>query len=396
MAGVPHQSIFQKIASEFSEIYINGAQLRRYIQNGEVIMNDNGYVYVLMNPSMQNLVKIGKTKREPEERAKELSTTGVPTPFIVVYSCYFENCSKVESFVHKYLESEGFRVSSKREFFEIPIKDAIDSVMKAKENFGEFKKINSDDLEEFKENFELEDNDYNPDIDNEEIFELNRKALVFQYGWDDEIEDINEAIKCYLKALKLGSVEAKAGLEMIYDDLVLNNDNEENYKKAIKYATEGIKIGLTNLYYGLATIYNNSEYSIYNEDKAISYYKEGIRNNDEMCCFSLATIYQENNDENNASKCYNKFFDLRDKEQELQQFQGAYYLKFIAVFQRDKIEFIEHLKPNIDNIINYLSTSGLQIMNHERQEVIHPDFIKYAKEVVNGNIEQGNITLIGE
>jgi hypothetical protein len=30
MAGVPHQSVFQKIASEFSERHINGAQLRRY------------------------------------------------------------------------------------------------------------------------------------------------------------------------------------------------------------------------------------------------------------------------------------------------------------------------------------------------------------------------------
>ena len=35
-------------------------------------MSDNGYVYVLMNPSLQNMVKIGKTTREPEERAKEL------------------------------------------------------------------------------------------------------------------------------------------------------------------------------------------------------------------------------------------------------------------------------------------------------------------------------------
>ncbi len=47
-------------------------------------MSGNGYVYVLMNSSMRGLVKIGKTEREPEERAKELSaSTGVPTPFMV-------------------------------------------------------------------------------------------------------------------------------------------------------------------------------------------------------------------------------------------------------------------------------------------------------------------------
>ena len=84
-------------------------------------MNDHGYVYVLMNPSMQNLVKIGKTVREPEERAKELSsTTGVPTPFVVVYNCYFKSCTEAESFVHSFLENKGFRVSTKREFFEYP------------------------------------------------------------------------------------------------------------------------------------------------------------------------------------------------------------------------------------------------------------------------------------
>ena len=30
--GVPHQAVSQKIASEFSDIQLNGAQLRRYIQ----------------------------------------------------------------------------------------------------------------------------------------------------------------------------------------------------------------------------------------------------------------------------------------------------------------------------------------------------------------------------
>ncbi len=360
-------------------------------------MNDNGYVYVLMNPSMQNLVKIGKTKREPEERAKELSsTTGIPTPFVVVYSCYFESCSEVEYFIHKYLETEGFRVSSNREFFEIPIKDAIDSVMKAKDNFGEFEKINSENLEEFEENFGIENDNYDPDMDNEEIVKLNMKANSLRYGWDDEIEDIDEAIKYFMKAIKLGSVQAKEDLETTYSYLVLNNDNEGNYKKAIKYGQDGIKIGLTNLYKDLGDIYNNSEYPIYNKDKAISYYKEGARNNDELCYFNLAIIYQKENDEVNANKCYSKFFNLRDKEQELHEICGAYYLQSIALFQRDKIEFIEHLKPNIDNIVNCLANSALSILNNEKQEVIHPDFIEYAKEVINGNIEQKNNVLVGK
>src|SRR5688572_6679317 len=53
-----------------------------------------GYLYVLINPSLPGLVKIGKTNRDPEQRAAELSAaTGVPTPFVLVYDAFFQNCS---------------------------------------------------------------------------------------------------------------------------------------------------------------------------------------------------------------------------------------------------------------------------------------------------------------
>jgi len=104
-------------------------------------MSDHGYVYVLMNPSMEGMVKIGKTQREPEKRAKELSsTTGVPTPFVVVYESYFESCSEAEDFVHTSLGVKGHRVSENREFFEIPTKVAIDALMEASKHFGECSK----------------------------------------------------------------------------------------------------------------------------------------------------------------------------------------------------------------------------------------------------------------
>ncbi|MBA3017886.1 MAG: hypothetical protein FP811_07035, partial [Desulfobacteraceae bacterium] len=52
-----------------------------------VTLKENGWIYILTNPSLQeNLIKIGKTSRTPEERAKELSApTGVPAEFEIVY-----------------------------------------------------------------------------------------------------------------------------------------------------------------------------------------------------------------------------------------------------------------------------------------------------------------------
>lgn len=72
-------------------------------------------VYILENPYMPDLVKIGKTT-SLEERMKSLSSqTGVPVPFEYYYACEVENSDKVEKGLHY-----GFgahRVNQKREFF---------------------------------------------------------------------------------------------------------------------------------------------------------------------------------------------------------------------------------------------------------------------------------------
>jgi len=74
-------------------------------------------VYLLTNPVMPDLVKIGRTTNL-EERLRSLSThSGVPVPFEVFYACEVADSVKVERQIH-----EGFgdhRVNPKREFFRI-------------------------------------------------------------------------------------------------------------------------------------------------------------------------------------------------------------------------------------------------------------------------------------
>ena len=56
-----------------------------------------GIVYVLTNPAMNGLVKIGKTSRESvDHRLNELYSTGVPVPFECVFAGKVEDESKVE------------------------------------------------------------------------------------------------------------------------------------------------------------------------------------------------------------------------------------------------------------------------------------------------------------
>lgn len=76
-----------------------------------------GYVYVLTNPAMPGLVKIGKTVRSVEGRASELYQTGVPVPFEVYASVLTPDCDALERAMHE--SFAAFRVSNGREFFQV-------------------------------------------------------------------------------------------------------------------------------------------------------------------------------------------------------------------------------------------------------------------------------------
>lgn len=103
--------------------------------------NKKGFIYILINPSLKDLLKIGMTTRSPEERAKELSTTGVPTPFFVAFSEEVSDCQMIEKEIHLHLEN--FRYIKSREFFEIPLAQAIKIVAKKIEDLEKILKLKS-------------------------------------------------------------------------------------------------------------------------------------------------------------------------------------------------------------------------------------------------------------
>ena len=85
-----------------------------------------GFVYVLSNPSMPGLVKIGFTVKVPTERALELSTTGVPMPYEVEFYCLVEDPAALEARVHEALSPK--RQSSAREFFRVDSSEAVRTI----------------------------------------------------------------------------------------------------------------------------------------------------------------------------------------------------------------------------------------------------------------------------
>ena len=76
------------------------------------------YVYVLVNKSVPNMVKIGMTTSTPDQRARQISAaTGVATPWIPVYSFACYRSDLLEEEVHQHFNY--CRVNTHREMFEI-------------------------------------------------------------------------------------------------------------------------------------------------------------------------------------------------------------------------------------------------------------------------------------
>lgn len=92
------------------------------------------WVYIMSNPSVPGLLKIGYTKNEPEYRAKQLSSsTGVALPYKVEWAFQCFNGEALEHEVHHELES--YRVNQHREFFDIPLNEAKEAIVKIGKNY---------------------------------------------------------------------------------------------------------------------------------------------------------------------------------------------------------------------------------------------------------------------
>lgn len=83
-----------------------------------------GIVYVLTNPVMPGLVKIGRTERaDVNRRLMELYSTGVPVPFDLAFAGNVDDGQAVEAALH--VAFGPYRINPSREFFRIEPDQAI-------------------------------------------------------------------------------------------------------------------------------------------------------------------------------------------------------------------------------------------------------------------------------
>jgi hypothetical protein len=94
----------------------------------------SGYVYLLVNPAMPGMVKIGRTRRPPATRVAELSgATGVPVPFVLLYDVRVPDAVAGEQYIHRSLEERGARVAGNREFFDVSPSVAVELLLQMRD-----------------------------------------------------------------------------------------------------------------------------------------------------------------------------------------------------------------------------------------------------------------------
>lgn len=99
---------------------------------GHMSLKPIGYVYVLSNPMMPGLVKIGMTDRHNiQERVSELSShAGVPAPFRIEYVAQVYHAYSIEQEVHRLL---GETSGKSKEFFDCELLTAVVAIRKVAE-----------------------------------------------------------------------------------------------------------------------------------------------------------------------------------------------------------------------------------------------------------------------
>lgn len=102
-------------------------------------MGEVGYVYVLTNPSFkENWVKIGRSKRLSEERARELYNTAVPLPYEIYAILKTEKYVEAEKAIHRSIDRlSNLRINKSREFFNISPEDAYHILSDIKDLLGD-------------------------------------------------------------------------------------------------------------------------------------------------------------------------------------------------------------------------------------------------------------------
>jgi TPR repeat protein len=313
-----------------------------------------GYIYVLINASLNGIVKIGKTQNTPNELAKELSSAmGVPTPFDVAYSSYFKDCDAGEVFVHTRLENN--RLADNKEFFQISVQQAIETVREAERSLGITSEPTTNKDLKF---LQMATKPLSPW---KVIF---HSANAYSYGLGNTIEDKNEALNLYIKSAKLGSISA---------------------------------------YWIIGRMYLNGQGCKPDVEKARSTFMDGAKVGNDLCWAGLAEIFFREGHEDNWNKSWNKYFNSPSfiEKKQFVEFMNLdaimnnracqiYTYGEQATYKKWRLNQVQLIQANENEILKFSNLYGIYLPHYSQ----HPSIssVNFEKEKFKATMQKTNQT----
>jgi hypothetical protein len=302
-----------------------------------------------MNVSMQGLVKIGRTQRDPDERARELSAaTGVPTPFVLVFDAYFQDSARAEAYVHTLLETRNYRVTNNREFFVAPVKEAILAIQAAEKLLGTASMPEPDSPVA----------DAEPSPAEPPWTAILGLADNAHYGVQGTLQDDAEALHLYKQAARLGSGEACLTAAQI----LMQNEQLRDLKQALIYL------------------------------------KEGARHGNGDCHAEMASIFAGDGHRANWELCWSNYFasDTFRKRRSTVFFRGLYGLNYIEQARQlfvplDHLISLAEIKDEVFSALDYLRAAAIQ---QEQPTVFYNIRRHYVRQAFGE--DEGTATLHGQ
>ncbi len=191
-----------------------------------------GWIYVLVNSSIPGMVKVGRTARQPAERAAELSgATGVATPFVLAFEQEFADFVQAEELIHAELDRRGLRVAQNREFFRGSPADIVRVVLQVASLSGGMPAL----------------------APAPSALELLTEGDRHLFGRGDALQDYGEAVRCYRLAATRGSLVALERLGAIF--LRVRGTSRAERRRAMRCLKDGARRGNYYCYCEMTSVF---------------------------------------------------------------------------------------------------------------------------------------------
>lgn len=213
-----------------------------------------GWVYVMSNPAIPNVIKIGFTTKDPNERAKELGT-GAPQAYEVEYEVLVRDPKKIEKSAHKKLASKN----AGKEWFSCDVDTALSTIKDACKLEDIYLEIHSNSKQPHNRKSRLKDH-LTDKTKEEEIGQCADYLEAVKYDSGSGVrKNLKKAYELFSQSAEKGNIKALAALGKAH---ITGRGAEKDPSQAAPFLKEAAKLGNAEAQYLLANIVHYEEVDI--------------------------------------------------------------------------------------------------------------------------------------